>query len=109
MNLMGKNIRYFRELNKLTQQQLAEKLNISDKTISSWEIGRSEPKMGMIEKMSKIFGCYKTDFVEENVDNVIKIRYRLNSIMELILELSDDEIQKVFDYVLLISKSKNNN
>lgn len=35
---VGKNIRKFRKLNKLTQEELANKLGVSDKTISSWEI-----------------------------------------------------------------------
>ena len=52
MNI-GDNIKKMRELRGLKQSDLAEILNISDKTVSSWEINRTEPKMGMIEKISK--------------------------------------------------------
>ncbi|WP_411830086.1 helix-turn-helix transcriptional regulator [Metasolibacillus meyeri] len=34
--------------NKLTQEQLAEKLQVSRSTISSWETGRSYPDLEMI-------------------------------------------------------------
>ncbi|WP_238786633.1 helix-turn-helix transcriptional regulator [Vagococcus coleopterorum] len=38
---IGKKIKSERQARGLTQQQLAEKLNVSDKTISSWETGRT--------------------------------------------------------------------
>lgn len=39
--ITGTAIRTLREKNKMTQQQLAEKLCVSDKTISKWETGVS--------------------------------------------------------------------
>ena len=39
--ITGTAIRTLREKNKMTQQQLAEKLCVSDKTISKWETGDS--------------------------------------------------------------------
>lgn len=37
----GSTIRKLREVKKLTQAQLAEKLDVSDKAISKWETGVS--------------------------------------------------------------------
>ena len=37
----GATIRKLREAKKLTQTQLAEKLDVSDKAISKWETGGS--------------------------------------------------------------------
>lgn len=42
--ITGTAIRTLREKNKMTQQQLAEKLCVSDKTISKWETGVSQTK-----------------------------------------------------------------
>ena len=42
--ITGAAIRALREKKRLTQQQLAEKLNVSDKTISKWETGVSQTK-----------------------------------------------------------------
>ena len=39
--ITGAAIRALREKNRLTQQQLAEKLCVSDKAISKWETGVS--------------------------------------------------------------------
>lgn len=83
MNI-GEKIKALRKLNGLDQKQLGDALNVSNKTISSWEANRTEPKMDMIEKMCDVFGCKKTDF--------------LNDKDEYSLELSKDEYKLVLDY-----------
>ena len=70
MNI-GDNIKKMRELRGLKQSDLAEILNISDKTVSSWEINRTEPKMGMIEKICKALNCKKTDIIGDDESNVL--------------------------------------
>lgn len=40
----GSAIKTLREKKKMTQNQLAEKLSVSDKTISKWETGVSQTK-----------------------------------------------------------------
>lgn len=37
---------------------------LAEKTVSSWEVGYSEPKMGMVAKMAKIFGVNNSDIVD---------------------------------------------
>lgn len=61
---IGRNIESFRKQAKLTQGELGEKLHVSNKTISSWEKGRTEPNIGMIEAMCEIFKCEKTDLID---------------------------------------------
>ena len=56
MNItIAQNIKKLREKRGLNQAQLAEMLGISDKTVSSWEIGRTEPNMGYVQAMCEIF------------------------------------------------------
>ena len=44
----GRFISQERKSRNLTQKQLAEKLNISDKTISKWECGKGFPEISLI-------------------------------------------------------------
>ena len=46
--ITGTAIRTLREKNKMTQQQLAEKLCVSDKTISKWERGNGFPEVSLL-------------------------------------------------------------
>lgn len=64
---IGENIRKFRNAHAMDQKYLGELLHVSDKTISSWECGRTEPKIGMIENIAEIFGVTKNDILEGNV------------------------------------------
>lgn len=50
-----KNLKELRKVNKISQAQLAEYLNITLKTISHWETGYSEPSIQQILDVSHFF------------------------------------------------------
>ena len=52
----GAMIRELREKQKLTQAELAEKLFVSDKTVSKWESGKGYPDIALLEPIAKVFG-----------------------------------------------------
>ena len=52
----GAMIKRLREGRGLTQHQLAEKMNVSDKAISKWETGRGYPDLSLIEPLSAALG-----------------------------------------------------
>lgn len=52
----GSMIRRLRESRKMTQQQLAEKLMVSDKAVSKWETGRGYPDISLIEPLAAALG-----------------------------------------------------
>ena len=61
--MVGDNIKKYRILRGLKQSDLADRIGISQKTISSWELGRTEPSMGAIEKLASVLVCRKSDLV----------------------------------------------
>lgn len=54
--ITGTIIRKLREKNNLTQAQLAEKLHVSDKTISKWETSKGYPDISLLEPVASVFG-----------------------------------------------------
>ena len=52
---VGNLIRKLRKEHGMTQLQLAEKLHISDKTVSKWERGMGCPEVSLITELSDIF------------------------------------------------------
>ena len=56
MNILCENIRALRKKNGLTQKELAEKLEISDKTVSRWESGVQLPEASLIPQLAAVFG-----------------------------------------------------
>ena len=53
---VGKLIYELRKEKNMTQKQVAELMNISDKTISKWERGLGCPDISLLLKLSDIFG-----------------------------------------------------
>lgn len=67
----GTVIKELREKCKLTQAELAAKLNVSDKTISKWETAKGYPDISLLEPIAKIFGISITELISGNaVSNV---------------------------------------
>ena len=54
--IVAKNISELRQANQMTQLELAEKLNYSDKTISKWERGESSPDIAVLLEIAELFG-----------------------------------------------------
>lgn len=69
MNI-GESIKRFRKLKGMEQKDLASLLGVSNRTISSWETNRTEPKMEMIDKMCAVFGCRRSDFLHDHSQGV---------------------------------------
>ena len=54
-SILAQNIRSFRKRMGLTQEQLAERLNITLGTVSKWERGTSEPALPYLMGLAEIF------------------------------------------------------
>ena len=52
----GKLIKELREKRKITQKELAESINVSDKAVSKWETGKGLPDIAIMEDLSKALG-----------------------------------------------------
>lgn len=67
--IIGKKLLYLRKKHKLTQAELAEKLNYSDKAVSKWEKGESLPPVEVFYNISKLYGV-SLDYIigDETVD-----------------------------------------
>lgn len=81
--LVVNNLIYYRKLNKLTQLQLADKLNYSDKAISKWERGESLPDLYILNNIANIYGITLNDLIAEKKITVVK----KNSMIKFLITL----------------------
>ena len=59
---IASNISNYRKLYGLTQSELAEKLNYSDKSVSKWERGESVPDVFTLKELANFFNITIEDF-----------------------------------------------
>lgn len=105
MNL-GAKIKELRKRNGMEQKDLAELLHISPKTVSSWEVNRTQPKMEFISQMCEIFHCRKSDFLE---DNTVDIMVNIDDFDRILIEnyhRADDIDRQLVNRILGIERVK---
>ena len=87
MNL-GKKIKELRIKNNITQERLAEEMNITAQAVCKWESGRTMPDISLLPKLSVFFGV-TIDELFELTDNVHF--ERISNMLYTRKSLTDDE------------------
>ena len=59
------NVVKLREVAEITQEELAVIADVSRAAVSLWEIGKSEPRMGAIQRIADHFHIRKANIIEE--------------------------------------------
>ncbi len=90
---IGRFIAQLRREKKLTQEQLAELLGISNRTVSRWENGHCMPDLSLLELLSEELGVTVSELLNGRRMNEQEMLQLRDSITAL-LELSEKE-QKV--------------
>lgn len=65
----GQNIQFLRKMrNKMTQEELAEKLGVSRQTISKWELDVMYPEMDKVIEICELFSCSMDDLLRTDMN-----------------------------------------
>lgn len=81
-NEFGNFLAKLRNENKLTQEQLGEKLNVGSKTISKWECGISSPDLNTLCKLAKIYNLSLYELINcERIKNPLLSKYDIKKIL----------------------------
>jgi len=94
---LGDKIKKLRQKKKLTQKELAKKLYISDKAVSSWEANRTEPSLDLIVSLSDILDCSASYLLYEkinknNIETEIRIKLTEEEFKELELLMKRESV-----------------
>ena len=53
---LSENLQFLRQRRGVTQEQLAEELDVSRQSVSKWESGQSMPELDKLLSLSELFG-----------------------------------------------------
>lgn len=77
---------------KMTQEELASKLNVSNKTISKWERGLGIPNVDMLEPLSRILGV--------TIAEILSGENQVKDVDMLIKELKKKKQKRIINLIL---------
>jgi transcriptional regulator with XRE-family HTH domain len=69
--IVGHNLMTMRKAKGMTQQQIAEKLNYSDKSISKWENGYAVPSVDILKEFAEFYGVTIDFLITEQTDDAV--------------------------------------
>ena len=84
INEIGKNIAALRKKKGLTQQELGDRLFVTDKAVSKWERGIGLPDISILEKLA--------DILDTDIYELLQIENKKNIKLEKILEEERNKI-----------------
>ena len=70
MNL-GKKILELRKKENLSQEQLAEKMNVTRQTISKWELNETTPDIKQAKELSRLFKISLDELTENDMTTLV--------------------------------------
>ena len=64
---LGENLQFLRKKDNITQEQLAEKLDVSRQSISKWESDTTYPEMDKLMLLCQMFHCSMDDLLQKDI------------------------------------------
>ena len=99
--LLAKNLVYYRKASGLTQLELAEKFNYSDKSISKWERGEGFPDVFVLKSLADFYGITIDDFYLEEHKKIVKQSQKRKQIYIRLLSIGIGWLVTVLTFFLL--------
>ena len=112
--IIAENLIELRKLNKLTQLELAEKLNYSDKAISKWERAESLPDVEILCQIADLYGVSLDYLVTKDHEEatleykISKERANVNKTIITWLSVFSAVLLVVLSYFLVLTITKEN-
>ncbi len=77
---IGAKVKKARQERGLSQKELGERIKLSDKAISSYEVERAVPSLGILKKISVVTRKPVSYFLDENSADQVDLHAKLDAI-----------------------------
>lgn len=92
---IGKFIAYCRKEKNMTQEELAQKLHLTDKAISKWENGRSLPDLSILEPLSKTLDVSINEILSGEKIKEEELKDHTDKNIIDVVNYSDEKIKRI--------------
>ena len=99
---IGKFIQNKRKEKNITQQELAETLNITDRAISKWENGKCMPDVGIMQELCEILNITINDLFSGEVVNMKDTEKKLEENLLEMTKLKEEKDRQLLSLEIFI-------
>ena len=89
-----------RKANDMTQEQLAEKLDVSRQSISKWESGQATPELEKIVAMSAVFNVTTDYLLKSSEIDDLSVKTEMLEKQQQMMLLREQKNQRTFECVM---------
>lgn len=110
------NVKRYRKLMCLTQDEMAEVADVTRGAISAWEVGRTEPRMGNLQRLADYAGLSVSNLAEPNGMKYVTrgpdgklhddVAARMNSLRRKILDLDESAVDEYWEAERMMSQMR---
>ena len=100
----GDNLKSIRKSKKMSQEDLAEKVNVSRQSVSKWETGEAYPEMNNILELCKIFNCKINDLVHKDMSDISSLDEEIVMKVAKLNEKKQKQVKALSHTISLIGK-----
>lgn len=96
---IGKKLQTLRKGRKLTQEELAIRMDLSRATISNYEVGRRSPHLSELRRFAEFYGVSLEYFGVEATDESFELLARARSVL-CNPDIAKDERERVYKEIM---------
>ncbi len=85
--VFAKRLVNLRKKKGYTQAELAEKLNVSNKTVSRWETAEGYPDISLLKPLSELLGVTCDELLSDELDYTQVTKYDIQSYLPFLISL----------------------
>ena len=69
--MLGDNIKKYRKISNLSQEELADKVNVTRQSVSLWETGKTQPSVDALIEIASALGVTADELLSDNNDSMV--------------------------------------
>ena len=100
----GENLKQIRKSKNMSQEELAQKVNVTRQSVSKWENGEAYPEMNNILELCKIFNCKINDLVHADMSDISSIDKEIVMSAVQLNEKKQNEMKVLSNIIEMIAK-----
>ncbi len=98
----GENLKLIRKNKNMSQEELAEKVNVTRQSVSKWENGEAYPEMNNILELCKIFNCKINDLVHTDMSDITSLDEEIVMKVVMFNEKKQNQVKTLSNVISLI-------